>query len=163
MPPPILLNLDELDLGRTLHSRDEIYARLPHRYEFQLLDGISFVDGPGRRIVAYADIRSESWWVRGHVRGRPLLPGVLMLEMAAQTSAVLAKLVSDDDAFIAFGGIDDCKFRETVTPPARLYLLCVGVDYRARRIVSATQGVVDGKLVFEAKITGMALRPDGSA
>ena len=88
---------------------------------------------------------------------RPLLPGVLMLEMAAQACAVLAKL-RGCDTFIGFGGVDNCKFRETVVPPARLYIIGVGVDFRPRRIVSDTQGVMDGKLVFEARITGLTIR-----
>ena len=157
MPPPFLVDLQQLDLDRVCLTKGEIYERLPHRFEFRLLDGVCLVDLEGQRIVAYADIRTEDWWVRGHVPDRPLLPGVLMLEMAAQASAVLAKL-QGTNAFIGFGGVDDCKFRETVVPPARLYIIGVGVDYRPRRIVSDTQGVMDGKLVFEARITGLTLR-----
>ena len=157
MPPPLLLDLQQLDLDRVCLTKDEIYERLPHRFEFRVLDGICMVDVDGQRIVAYADIRSEDWWVRGHVPNRPLLPGVLMLEMAAQASAVLAEL-RGCDMFIGFGGVDNCKFRETVVPPARLFIIGVGVDYRPRRIVSDTQGVMDGKLVFEARITGLTIR-----
>ena len=157
MPPPLLVDLQQLDLDRVCLTKDEIYQRLPHRFEFRLLDGVCMVDLEGQRIVAYADIRVEDWWVRGHVPHRPLLPGVLMLEMAAHASAVLAKL-QGNDTFIGFGGVDNCKFRETVVPPARLYIIGVGVDYRPRRIVSDTQGVMDGKLVFEARITGLTIR-----
>ena len=157
MPPPLLIDLQQLDLDRVCLTRDEIYERLPQRFEFRVLDGVCMVDLEGQRIVAFADIRSEDWWVRGHVPNRPLLPGVLMLEMAAQACAVLAKL-RGCDTFIGFGGVDNCKFRETVVPPARLYIIGVGVDFRPRRIVSDTQGVMDGKLVFEARITGLTIR-----
>ena len=157
MPPPLLIDLQQLDLDLVCLTKDEIYERLPQSFEFRLLDGVCMVDLEGQRIVAYADIRDEDWWVRGHVPNRPLLPGVLMLEMAAQASAVLAKL-RGCDTFIGFGGVDDCKFRETVVPPARLFIIGVGVDYRPRRIVSDTQGVMDGKLVFEARITGLTIR-----
>lgn len=157
MPPPLLIDLQQLDLDRVCLTKEEIYKRLPHRFEFRLLDGVCMVDLERQRIVAYADIRSEDWWVRGHVPNRPLLPGVLMLEMAAHASAVLAK-IQGNDTFIGFGGVDNCKFRETVVPPARLYIIGVGVDYRPRRIVSDTQGVMDGKLVFEARITGLTIR-----
>ncbi len=158
MPPPLLIDLNEVDLGRVCLTREQIYQQLPQRFEFQVLGGACFVDCPGKRIVCFADVRSEDWWVRGHVPGRPLLPGVVMLEMAAQTSAVLAGQLDDNDAFIGFGGVERCKFRETVSPPARLYLLCVGLECRARRIVSAAQGVVEGRLVFEAQITGLTIR-----
>jgi len=158
MASPLLINLDAVDLGATSMIREDVYGILPHAHEFRLLDGVCMVDLDRRHIVAYADIAADAWWVRGHVPGKPLLPGVLMLEMAAQTSAVLAKTVHPDDAFVAFGGVQDCKFRQGVTPGCRLYLLGVGEELRARRIVCKTQGVVDGRLVFEAEITGMVLR-----
>ena len=156
MPPPLLIDLEQIDLDRVCLTKDEVYQRLPHRFEFRVLDGVCMVDPQGRRIVAYADIRPDDWWVRGHVPTRPLLPGVLMLEMAAQACAVLAKTLGSD-AFIGFGGVENCKFRETVSPPARLYILGVGVEHRARRIISDTQGVVNHKLIFEARVTGLPL------
>jgi len=156
MPPPLLIDLEQIDLDRVCLTKDEVYQRLPHRFEFRVLDGVCMVDAQGRRIVAYADIRPDDWWVRGHVPSRPLLPGVLMLEMAAQACAVLAKTLGSD-AFIGFGGVENCKFRETVAPPARLYILGVGVEHRARRIISDTQGVVNRKLIFEARVTGLPL------
>ena len=158
MAPPFQIDLDSIDFGATCIDRDEIYTILPHAHEFRLLDGVCMVDSHKQHIVAYADIKEDDWWVRGHVPGMPLLPGVLMLEMAAQTSAILAKSIRPDDAFIGFGGVGDCKFRQSVTPGSRLVILGVGQDFRARRIVCRTQGVVDGRLVFEAVITGMILR-----
>ncbi|MCH8242115.1 MAG: beta-hydroxyacyl-ACP dehydratase [Planctomycetes bacterium] len=160
MPPPRLADLDGLDLSNVCLTKKQIYEDLPHRYEFMLLDGVLHMDADAKLIVAFRDIREDDWWFRGHVPGRPLLPGVLMLEMAAQVSAVMARRVGGVKGFIAFGGIDNCKFREVVTAPSRLYLLCVGTEYRARRVVSATQGVANGKLIFEATITGMPLRED---
>ena len=158
MPPPLLIDLDQVDLSPVLVTRKEIYEHLPHRFEFMLLDGVCMVDRDAKRIVAYADIDPDEWWIRGHVPDRPLLPGVLMLEMAAQTSAVLAELLGVCEGFIGFGGVEECKFRETVVPPARLYILCAAIEYRPRRIISGTQGVIGGKLIFEAKITGVPLR-----
>ncbi len=158
MPPPLLIDLEQVDLDRVSLARDEIYEHLPQRHEFMLLDGVCHLDREKRCLVAYADIRPDAWWVRGHVPGRPLLPGVLMLEMAAQASAVAAKTVIGQAGFIGFGGIEECRFRETVIPPQRLYIICSGENYRPRRIISRTQGVVEGRLVFEATITGLMLR-----
>ena len=158
MPPPFLVNLDETDLSQTRLTQEQIYELLPHRYEFMLLHGICHVGLDARQIVAYRDIRPDDWWFRGHVPDRPLLPGVLMLEMAGQASAVLAKLLNVYDGFMGFGGIDQCKFRDAVVAPCRLYILAAGKTYRSRRIISATQGVVNGKMVFEAEVTGMILR-----
>lgn len=158
MPPPLVIDLQEVDLDRVLLTREEIYEQIPHRFEFQLLDGVCMLDRPNKQIIAFADIRLDDWWVRGHIPNRPLLPGVLMLEMAGQTAALAGKLLADFDAFIGFGGVDECRFRETVVPPARLYVLCVGTEFRTRRIISRAQGVIDGRLIFEAKITGLTLR-----
>lgn len=158
MPPPLLVDLDQVDLSRVLLSQADIYALLPHRHEFKLLDGVSHIDQESRRIVAYRDVGEKDWWVRGHIPGRPLLPGVLMLEMAAQTMAVLARRCGGVGDFLAFGGVDECKFRDAVVPPARLYLLGAGLEQRSRRVVCRAQGVAAGKLIFEAVLTGLTMR-----
>lgn len=161
MPPPLLADLDSIDLTKIRLTKEQIYESLPHRFEFALLDGIRHVDLEAKLIVAFRDVREDDWWFRGHVPGRPLLPGVLMLEMAAQVSAIMAKLVGGIEGFIAFGGIDNCKFRDVVTAPETLYLVSVGTEYRKRRVVSETQGIANGKLVFQATITGVIL-PEAS-
>ncbi len=157
MPPSRLIDLASCDLGGVCIDKTEIYKRLPHRYEFQVLDGFVHASKETRSAVAFADINPDAWWVRGHVEGRPLLPGVVMLEMAAQASAILSGIVTGSNRFLGFGAVDRCKFRGAVTPPARLYILVLDVEDRPRRVVSDTQGVCDDKLVFEARITGMAM------
>lgn len=151
------MDLGSIDPDAVAMDRRQIYELLPHRHEFQVLSGVCCYDLTAQTIVTFVDVTPQDWWVPAHVEGRPLLPGVLMLEMAAQSSAVLAKLAGSDE-FLGFGGVENCKFRETVVPPSRLYLLCVGVEHRSRRIVSNTQGVRDGRLVFEAQITGLIIR-----
>lgn len=158
MPPPLLFDLQGVDLRRECLSAARLYELLPQRYEFSLLSGACHVDVEQRHMVAYADVNLTDWWVRGHVPGRPLLPGVLMLEMAAQAAGALAKLVVGGDEFIGFGGVEECKFRDAVVPPTRLHILCKGVDYRPRRIVCDTQGVIDGRLIFEARIVGVTMK-----
>ena len=157
MPPPQLIDLSRVDLDRIVVSKEDLYRLLPHRFEFQLLDGFVLTDHPGGGGISFADIHSDDWWVRGHVEGRPLLPGVLMLEMAGQTAAALAAISGEHDHFIGFGGVDRCKFRDAVVPPARLHILCVLIENRRRRINARTQGIVNGKLIFEAEVTGMAM------
>lgn len=158
MPPPLLFDLDLVERDRLSLTREQIYEILPHRYEFMVLSGVTMVDRQARHLLAYADLRADDWWVRGHIPERTLLPGALMLEMAGQASAVAAELFGVCDGFLGFGGVDRCKFREPVVPPARLYILVSGVDYRPRRIVSETQGVREGRLVFEARVTGVPVR-----
>ncbi len=162
MPPPLLFDLDRVDSETPRLTRAEIYERLPHRHEFDLLDGVRHLDGEAGRIVTFVDIREDAWWFRGHVPGRPLLPGVLMLEMAAQSSALLAQeITGDHQSFIGFGGVGACKFREPVTAPSQLIILCKFKDSRPRRFIAATQGIVGDKLAFQAEVTGLRMPPAG--
>lgn len=158
MPPPLLVDLEQVDVKNVYLSKKQVYEYLPHAYEFQLLDTICYFNRETHSMVSCIDIPADAWWIRGHVPDKPLLPGVLMLEMAAQTSAILAKSVNPSDEFIGFGGVDHCKFREAVTPPAQLYILCVARELRSRRILSDTQGICNGKMIFEAQITGMLMK-----
>lgn len=158
MPPLTLVDPAHFPLDRVEMTAEQIYERLPHRYEFQLLHGIHRVDVDGQWILAWHDARPEDWWCRGHLPGRPLLPGVLMLEMAAQASALLWKTAMKTDAFMGFGGVTDCKFREAVVPPARLLILSKAIDLRSRRVSAATQGLIDGRIAFEASVTGLTMR-----
>ncbi|MHC5110857.1 MAG: 3-hydroxyacyl-ACP dehydratase FabZ family protein [Planctomycetota bacterium] len=158
MPPPLLFDLGALSLDEDVLTKDQIYENLPQRHQFSLLDGISHLDRETRTIVAYRKITNDDWWIPGHVPGRPLLPGVLMLEMAAQASALMVKLFGHSEAFIGFGGVNRCKFREAVAPGVTLHLLALVTDLRSRRVVSEAQGVVDGKLIFEAEITGLVMQ-----
>ncbi|MBI5677615.1 MAG: beta-hydroxyacyl-ACP dehydratase [Planctomycetes bacterium] len=108
-------------------------------------------------IVGYKDVSSNEFWVRGHIPGRPLMPGVLMLEAAAQLCTYYYKKTTQDDRFLGFGGIDKVKFRGKVVPGDRLILIAKNRELRARRAIFDTQGVVDGKLVFEGVIIGMVV------
>ncbi|MCO6436358.1 MAG: beta-hydroxyacyl-ACP dehydratase [Phycisphaerae bacterium] len=158
MPPPLLFELDDVDLNSVQITREQIYARLPHRYEFMLLDGACYIDPEGRRVVAFHDCGDDPWWAKGHVPGRPLMPGVLMLEIAAQTAAFASQWTQPDSTFMAFGGIDQCKFREAAFPGDRLYVLAEAMEKRPRKFVSRTQGIKEGRVVFEATITGLVMR-----
>ena len=154
MPPPLLIDLDRVDPAQVVLTKAEIYERLPQRYEFQVLGGVCLLDREHKQIAAFADVAADDWWARGHLPGRPLLPGVLMLEMAGQLSALITSPSGGVKGFLGFGGVNDCRFRKAVSPPARLILLGVVTEFRSRRVISKTQGVIDGQIVFEAEIIG---------
>lgn len=157
MPPPFILDPATLDPERVLHSRDDIYRALPQQFEFKQLDAICYHD-PERGIAgAVRDVRLDEWWVRGHVPGRPIFPGVLLLEAVAQLSAFATKYMYGYTGMVAYGGVDKCKFRTPVIPPTRLILLARQLENRPRRIICETQAFVEGALVFEATITGLAM------
>jgi 3-hydroxyacyl-[acyl-carrier-protein] dehydratase len=87
------------------------------------------------------------------------MPGVVMIECAAQLASLGFKVLSDadDDRFVGFGGVTDVKFRGTVTPPTVFYVIAKVREMRRRRAIFDTQGVVDGKLVYEGTIIGMPI------
>ena len=159
MPPELLLDLSSIDLNQTTYDSAAIQKINPHRFEMQHLDGIIHLDisDPTSVFLGYKDITDQEFWVRGHIPGRPIMPGVIMIEAAAQLASFCVHMLADADSdrFIGFGGIRDAKFRGTVVPPARLYLLGKLLENRPRRFICETQGVVDGTMVFQAKIIGM--------
>jgi len=159
MPSRLLLDLDVLDLNAVAYDAEAIEAVNPHRGAMRQLDGVAWAEpGPPIRIVGYKDVRDDEFWVPGHIPGRPILPGVLMIEAAAQLAAFAIAKFKQEPGFLGFLGCNDVKFRGQVTPGQRLWLLGQEVKYRpGRRFVCEGQGVVDGKLVFEASIEGMAI------
>ena len=84
----------------------------------------------------------------GHIPGRPLLPGVLMIEAAAQLASFYVKGVSKYDGFIGFGGVEDCKFRQQVMPGCRLYMIAQQEHARHRRFKSRMQGLGEWPILY---------------
>ncbi len=157
MPPPAFLDLSTIDLNRVLITREQIYQKLPHRYEFMQLDGIIHLDLEKKLAVGYRDIREDEWWVKGHIPGRPLFPGVLMVETAAHLASYVSVSLLLGIKFLGFGGIDKTKFREAVSPPARLYLVGKADEIKPRRTICSVQGFIDGRMAFETQITGLPM------
>jgi len=157
MAAPPLIDLNTLDLNRIIATREQIYERLPHRFEFMQLDAIVHLDLEQMVAVGLREVRPDEFWVRGHIPGRPLLPGVLMIESAAQMASYVSQQIRSYDRFLGFGGVDGVKFRGEVAPPAKLYLIEKMVEVRSRRTICDAQGFVEGRLVFEARITGMPI------
>lgn len=157
MPQDILIDLTTLDLNNPIINAEAIRSVIPHRYEMEQISGILKFDPEKGIIVGYKDISNDEFWVRGHIPGRPLMPGVLMLEAAAQLCTYYYKKTTQDDRFLGFGGIDKVKFRGKVVPGDKLILIAKNKELRARRAIFDTQGVVDGKLVFEGVIIGMVV------
>lgn len=155
MPPQPLLDLSRIDPSNVLVSKEEIYQVNPHRHEFALLDGICHIDLEEMTMAAFVDVRDDQFWVRGHIPGRPLFPGVLMIESAAQMVGYFVKEATGFEGFVGFGGVGDVKFRGQVVPGDRLILLGRQAELRGRRrITGITQGFVDGQMVYEGTIHG---------
>lgn len=155
MATPLLFDLSEIDLDAVAVSSEEVGRINPQTGDMRQLDHVIWVAEGFDAGLGVKHVRDDEFWVPGHVPGRPLLPGILMIEACAQLSSVINQLKSGETQFLGFTRCDDVVFRGQVLPGDTLYLMSKEISYRPRRFVCATQGVVDGKLVFEGQITGM--------
>ena len=157
MPPTLLFDLTDIDLDHVAYDVAAIEAINPQRGDMRQLDGVIWADEAGGRAVAVKQVKADEFWVPGHIPGRPLYPGVLMIEAAAQLSGFVTLKKLQEHFFLGFAGVDEVKFRAQVTPGDRLILLAELVSVRRRRAVCRVQGLVGQTMVFEAVITGMPL------
>jgi 3-hydroxyacyl-[acyl-carrier-protein] dehydratase len=155
MPPILLFDLGKIDLTATEFTKEVISKVNPQSHEMSQLDGIIWHDLDRLLCLGYKDVTEKEFWVRGHIPGRPIMPGVIMVEAAAQLCSFFMKKIYGLEGFIGFSGIDKTKFRDTVIPGQRLYLLSHISKVRSRQFSAKVQGVVKGTMVFDTIIRGM--------
>jgi 3-hydroxyacyl-[acyl-carrier-protein] dehydratase len=154
MPPQFLFDIGRIDLSKDVFDQEQLRRYNPQRGDMEQLNGIVYSDPSRGELIGYKDVRDDEFWVPGHIPGRPLLPGVLMIEAAAQLASFYARLYLGWEGFIGFGGVEDVRFRIQVAPGARMYILGKQLWNRHRRMCCGTQGLVKGNIVFEANVIG---------
>lgn len=134
-------------------DRAGIEAILPHREPFLLIDEVLELV-PGERAVALKRVREDEWYLRGHFPGRPVMPGVLIVEAMAQTGAVAVLSEEENRGRIAlFAGIDDTRFKRIVEPGDELQLECTLEQVRGPIGKGKARATVDGQLAARGTLT----------
>ena len=131
----------------------DIMRILPHRYPFLLVDRIVELE-PGRRAVGLKAVTANEPQFTGHFPGRPIMPGVLMVEALAQTAGVAVMTLDEYRGKLGlFAGIDECRFRRMVVPGDVLRLE-VTVE-KLRGMFGRLRGMatVDGEIAVEATLS----------
>ncbi|WP_445193993.1 3-hydroxyacyl-ACP dehydratase FabZ [Sphingomonas sp. Tas61C01] len=143
-----------LDIGRVM-------AALPHRYPMLLVDRVEDIV-LDTSIVAVKAVTINEGFFQGHFPGRPIMPGVLIVEALAQAAGILAVEslgLAGSGKLVYFMAIDGAKFRKPVEPGVLMRLEAEFVQKRASVCKFAGRAKIDGQVVAEANFTAMIADP----
>ena len=152
-------NLDRAAVGPLDVRR--VMAALPHRYPMLLVDRVVKII-PDQSITAIKAVSMNEGFFQGHFPGRPIMPGVLIVEALAQAAGVLAVEslgLANSGKLVYFMAIEGAKFRNPVEPGCLLQLDVEFVQKRSSVCKFAGKASVDGKTVAEANFTAMIADP----
>jgi len=136
------------------YNIEKIMELLPHRYPFLLVDRvISLV--PDERIVALKNVTINEPFFQGHFPGKPIMPGVLIIEAMAQVGGILAHETGPPEKrnrLIYFMGMDKVRFRKMVVPGDQIIFEAKILKFRAKAAKMSGTATVDGQLAAEAEL-----------
>ena len=128
-----------------LLNAEQIQGLLPHRYPFALVDRV-LEHEPGKRAVAIKNVTLNEPHFQGHFPGRPLMPGVLIVEAMAQVGGLIVTQMPElPKGLFVFAGIDGVRFRRPVVPGDQLLISCELLSLKRKRF---------GKVQAEATVEG---------
>jgi len=155
----LIIDPNALDLDRVVADIHEIRRINLQRHEMEQLSAIIHLDKDRNLAVGYREVTDQEFWCRGHMPRYPLMPGVIMVEVAAQLASFIAiKFDLLGAKVLGFGGLDDVAFRGQVVPGDRLVMAVEMIRVRrGAMVVGRFQGFVRGSLVVEGKIKGIPL------
>jgi len=155
----LIIELSEVDLDNVVSGIEQIRKYNPQRYEMEQLTAIVLEDTDRQICVGYKDVSREEFWIRGHMPGMPLMPGVIMCEAAAQISSYYVQKYDLLQAkMVGFGGLEDVRFREIVVPGDRLVIAIELLKARPRRMIKCRfQGFVRNEIVVDGIIKGVPI------
>ncbi|MBX3043750.1 MAG: bifunctional UDP-3-O-[3-hydroxymyristoyl] N-acetylglucosamine deacetylase/3-hydroxyacyl-ACP dehydratase [Candidatus Kapabacteria bacterium] len=137
----------------TLMDIHQILDIMPHRYPFLLIDRVTSFDEENEILIAYKNVSINEPYFNGHFPGKPVMPGVLILEALAQTGGLLLfKRFPEVYGKLAFFmGIKNAKFRKPVFPGDQLIMEVKLVSKRFNTYLFDSKAYVDGSLVTESE------------
>jgi 3-hydroxyacyl-[acyl-carrier-protein] dehydratase len=136
---------------------EQIMSKIPHRYPFLLIDRVIDVI-PGESALGIKNVTINEPHFIGHFPTKPVMPGVLIIEAMAQTSAVLVCETlqgETDNKLVYFMSIEEAKFRKIVAPGDQLFLHVKKVRNRANVWKFSAEAKVDNAIVAEAIFSAM--------
>jgi len=131
-------------------QREKLKKLLPHREPMLLLDEAELRDG-----ISYGKvhIRGDEWFLQGHFPGKPVVPGVILCEMLAQSTCVCLQEQMESGAIPYFAGLDKVRFVSPVLPGDTLETCCRITRERHPFYFAAGEGYVQGKLCVKAEFS----------
>jgi len=130
--------------------RDEIMSILPHRGNMLLIDEVALIDG---KAYGKYTVRGDEWFLDGHFPGNPVVPGVILCEILAQSACVLLDTEAVGDATPYFTGISSAKFKSPVKPGDVIETECVIEKSRPPFYFASGVLSVGGKLCLKAEFS----------
>ncbi len=131
-------------------NREEIMNILPHRDNMLLLDDVTEVDGSA---IGHYTVRGDEFFLKGHFPGNPIVPGVILCEILAQSACILLKDKMSEGKLPVYTGLNNVKFRSPVKPEDKIETVCR--IKRAKHPFYFAEGTVtvDGKLCASAEFS----------
>jgi len=136
----------------------KIIKSIPHRYPILLVDKIKSLDLEKRNIVGIKNVTFNEPHFMGHFPDSPIMPGVLIIEAMAQTSAVMVTQINNEesqDKLVYFTTIDKVKFRKPVVPGDVLELQIKTIQNRRNVWKFSGEAMVEGEKVEEAEFAAI--------
>ncbi len=131
-------------------NKEEIQAILPHRDDMLLIDEASLKD---EKACGKYHFRGDEWFFRGHFPGNPVVPGVILCEILAQSACVLLNSTQTDGLTPYFTGIDKVRFKNPVHPGDTIETECVITKAKPPFFFAQGEGYVAGKLCIKAEFS----------
>jgi 3-hydroxyacyl-[acyl-carrier-protein] dehydratase len=156
----LILDFSEYDLNQVVADTEEIRRYNPQRYEMEQLTAICHQDPVKAVCVGYKDLGPDEFWVRGHMPGMPLMPGVIMCEAAAQLASYYSHRFTLMEGVVGFGGLEDVRFRGVVRPGDRFVIVSRLLKLRRSIMTCEFQCFVNQNLVCEGILKGVAIPLD---